>query len=63
MDDLITVETGVTQIGGASAELSQRVLRDADVLVIANVRVAAVANGRAVRLPIAVRDKLAAGRA
>ncbi len=63
MDDLITVETSVTQIGGASAELSQRVLRDADVLVIANVRVAAVANGRAVRLPIAVRDKLAAGPA
>jgi acyl-CoA thioester hydrolase len=60
MDNLIVVETDVRSVGGASAELSQVILRDLDVLVTAEVRVAAVANGRAFRLPADIRAKLRA---
>jgi Thioesterase superfamily len=61
MDDLITVETAVIRVGGASAELAQRILREPDPLLTADVRVAAVANGRAFRLPAEIRDKMRAG--
>jgi acyl-CoA thioester hydrolase len=60
MDDLIVVETGVRHVGGASAELSQTILRDRDILVMAEVRIAAVANGHAFRLPAGIREKLRA---
>ena len=60
MDDMITVETSAAKVGGASAELVQRILRDADVLVVAQVRVACIAGGRAARLPKAVRSALSA---
>jgi acyl-CoA thioester hydrolase len=60
MDDMIGVETSVLDVGGASAELEQKILRDAEVLVTAGVRVAAVANGRPFRLPADVRNKLRA---
>ena len=58
MDDLIAVDTDVIRVGGASAELGQRILRGGEVLVNAEVRVAAVANGRAFRLPPDIREKL-----
>jgi acyl-CoA thioester hydrolase len=58
MDDVIAVDTDVVRVGGASAELGQRILRGGEVLVIAEVRVAAVANGRAFRLPVNIREKL-----
>ena len=58
MDDVIAVDTNVVRVGGASAELSQRILRGGEVLVTAKVRVAAVANGRAFRLPADIRAKL-----
>ena len=58
MDEIITVETRPHEIGGASIELAQRVLRGDDVLVDAEVRVAAVANGRPRRLPTEVRQIL-----
>ena len=61
MDDVIAVDTGVIRVGGASAELEQRILRGGEVLVAAEVRVAAVANGRAFRLPADIRKKLGAG--
>jgi acyl-CoA thioester hydrolase len=61
MDDLITVETAVIRVGGASAELAQRILREPDPLLTADVPVAAVANGRAFRLPAEIRDKMRAG--
>ena len=60
MDDMITVETSAAKVGGASAELVQRILRGADVLVMARVRVACVAGRRAARLPKAVRSALTA---
>ena len=61
MDDVIAVDTDVIRVGGASAELGQRILRGGEVLVTAEVRVAAVANGRAFRLPAGIREKLCAG--
>jgi acyl-CoA thioester hydrolase len=61
MDDVIAVDTDVIHVGGASAELGQRILRGGEVLVTAEVRVAAVANGRAFRLPSEMREKLRAG--
>jgi acyl-CoA thioester hydrolase len=60
MDDVIAVDTDVIRVGGASAELGQRILRAGEVLVAAEVRVAAVANGRAFRLPAEIRGKLRA---
>jgi acyl-CoA thioester hydrolase len=55
MDDLLTIETGIVEIGGASMELAQRVLRGADPLVTATVRIACIVDGRPRRLPDAVR--------
>ena len=59
MDDVLTVETTAKEVKGASAILAQRVLRGDDVLVTADVRVAAIADGKAARLPAEVREKLA----
>ena len=59
MDDVLVVETSATEVKGASAILAQRVLRGEEVLVTADVRVAAVADGKAARLPAEVREKLA----
>lgn len=57
MDDLLTVETETIELGGASLTLDQRVLRDAELLVRARVRVVCVEGGRARRLPPEVRAK------
>jgi acyl-CoA thioester hydrolase len=59
MDDMLTVETIVQDVKGASAILMQRVLRGEDALVTAEVKVAAVADGKPIRLPTAIREKLA----
>ena len=58
MDDVLTIETSAREVKGASAVLAQRVLRGAEVLVSADVRVAAVADGKPARLPAEVREKL-----
>lgn len=57
MDDLLTVETKVEAVAGASVDLAQRVLREDEALVTAIVKVAAVEGGRARRLPPEVREK------
>ena len=59
MDDMLVVETSAKEVKGASAILAQRVLRGDEVLVTADVRVAAIADGKAARLPAEVREKLA----
>ena len=59
MDDMLIVETSAKEVKGASAILAQRVLRGDEVLVTADVRVAAIADGKAARLPAEVREKLA----
>ena len=56
MDDLLTVETAVAAIGGASVDLDQRVLRDGELLVKAKVKVVCVEEGRARRLPAQARE-------
>jgi acyl-CoA thioester hydrolase len=58
MDDLLSVETWVARLGGASIEMGQQILRGDEVLVTADVRVAAVAGGRAQRLPAEISAKL-----
>lgn len=57
MDDLLSVETRVRQLGGASLTLDQRVLRGAETLVAATVKVVCVESGRAKRLPSDVRER------
>ena len=57
MDDLLTVETAIVSVGGASIGMDQKVLRDEELLVSAQVTVAAVENGRAKRLPPQIREK------
>lgn len=63
MDDLVTVETRPTQLSGASAVLTQRVLRGQTVLVEAQATIAVVAGGHARRLPEAARARIAASMA
>ena len=58
MDDLLEIETQITGLSGASIQMRQHVLRGADVLVAASVRVACVRAGRAVRLPAGLHAKL-----
>ena len=58
MDDMLTVETEVVEIGGASMELAQRVKRGDELLIDATVRIACVAEGRPCRIPAAIRASL-----
>lgn len=58
MDDELCVETAIAKIGGASLEMAQRILRGEELIAEAHVRVAAVTDGRARRLPSALRAKL-----
>ena len=59
MDDLITVETSPAEVKGASLLLAQRIIRGADLLLTAEVLVAAVSGGRPARIPAALREKMA----
>lgn len=59
MDDVVTVETRTAEIRGASLLILQRILRGEEVLVTAEVRVAAIAGGRPVRIPDGLRAVLA----
>jgi len=63
MDDLLTVVTRTRALRGASMQLAQEVRRGDAVLVAAEVTVACVRDGRAVRLPDALRRQLAPGDA
>ncbi|MEZ0172067.1 tol-pal system-associated acyl-CoA thioesterase [Microvirga sp. TS319] len=62
MDDVLTVVTKPKEMRGASMTLAQEVLRGEDVLVRADVVVAAVRDGRAVRIPDNLRAALSAGQ-
>jgi acyl-CoA thioester hydrolase len=57
MDDLLSVETRLTELGGASITLEQKVRRGDETLVKAVVKVVCVEEGRAKRLPADVRAK------
>lgn len=59
MDDLVTVETRIGAIKGASLVLEQKIFLEDETLLTAEVLVALVADGRAARLPPELRAKLA----
>jgi acyl-CoA thioester hydrolase len=59
MDDVLVIETHTAEIRGASLTIAQRILRDEEVLVTADVRVAAVLGGRPARIPDHLRSVLA----
>ena len=61
MDDVLTIVTRPKEMRGASMTLAQEVRRGDDILVTADVMVAAVRGGRAVRIPDELRAALAAG--
>lgn len=56
MDDELIVETASVNVGGATLDLEQSVMRGAEILVSAKVRIACVSNGRACRLPDEIRS-------
>jgi acyl-CoA thioester hydrolase len=60
MDDLLIVETKIAAVGGASIDFAQAVLRGDETIVRAIVGVAALSNGRPIRLPREMRDRFAA---
>lgn len=55
MDDVLAIETRTLEIRGASLFIKQRILRGEEVLVTADVQVAAIAGGRPVRIPESLR--------
>jgi acyl-CoA thioester hydrolase len=58
MDDLLTIVTRTRTLRGASMQLAQEVRRGDMLLVAAEVTVACVRDGRAVRLPEGLRRRL-----
>jgi acyl-CoA thioester hydrolase len=58
MDDVVSVETRIGEIKGASLMLHQRILRGEDILMTAEVLVALVADGKPARMPPSLRAKL-----
>ena len=58
MDDVVSVETRIGAIKGASLTLHQRILRGEDILMTAEVLVALVADGKPARMPPSLRAKL-----
>ncbi len=55
MDDILTVETRTVEVRGASMIIAQRILRNEEVLLTAEVRVAAIAGNRPARIPDELR--------
>jgi acyl-CoA thioester hydrolase len=60
MDDLLSVETGVSAVRGASIEFRQRIVRGEKELVTASVLVAVIRDGRPTRIPASLRRLLTA---
>ncbi|HKG84521.1 MAG TPA: tol-pal system-associated acyl-CoA thioesterase [Beijerinckiaceae bacterium] len=58
MDDVLLVETHTGEVRGASLVIAQRILRGDEILVTADVRVAAIAGGRPSRIPDGLRAVL-----
>ena len=58
MDDLLRVETSIAKAGGASIEFRQQILCGDTELIAATVKVAAIRDGRPVRIPVSLRRLL-----
>ena len=59
MDDVLLVETRTEEVRGASLVIAQRILRGEEVIVTADVRVAAILGGSPARIPDGLRAILA----
>jgi acyl-CoA thioester hydrolase len=62
MDDVLEVVTETQEVRGASVTLHQKVMRGADILIEAQVRVAFVSGGRARPIPKPLRVAMGADR-
>jgi acyl-CoA thioester hydrolase len=60
MDDLLEIRSLSKEVSGASISIHQKVFRDEDVLVEAEVRVAFVSEGRPRRIPEPLRKAMGA---
>ncbi len=56
MDDLLRVETSIAKAGGASIDFRQEILCGETTLIAAEVKVAAIREGRPVRIPVSLRQ-------
>lgn len=62
IDDVLTVTTRTRQLGGARILLDQQILRGAELLIEANVKVAVISpEGKPMRMPARVLEVLAPG--
>ena len=59
MDDELIVETATVNVGGATLDLDQHVMRGAEAIVSAKVRIACISNNRACRLPDTIKGLFA----
>jgi acyl-CoA thioester hydrolase len=60
MDDVLVIETKPSEVRGASITLHQKVMRGGELLIEAKVQVAFVSQGRAQRIPKALREAMGA---
>lgn len=60
LDDLLTIQTRITDIAGATLEMQQAILRDGETLVELNVRLATInpKTGKPARIPAHVKAAL-----
>ena len=58
MDDVVVVETRNAEVRGATLLIAQRILRETEVVVTADVLVAALSAGRPARIPDDLRNLL-----
>jgi acyl-CoA thioester hydrolase len=59
LDDLLTIESHLDDIGTASLDMSQTIKKDNDILVTLSVRLAVVGDGmKPARLPKEIKDKM-----
>jgi len=62
IDDVLEVHTTPVEVAGASITLSQKVMRGSELIVEGKVKVAFVAQGRARRIPDALRQAMKAAQ-
>ena len=62
LDDLLTIQTAIAKLGRAQVSFAQRVLRDNELLLEANIRVACIdpVRGKPVPMPRALYEQLSA---
>lgn len=62
LDDLLTVETGVSSLGRAQVSFAQRILRDRELLLDAKIRVACIdpVRGKPIPMPQTLHQQLSA---